>query len=388
MKKKISIVTILAITIIVCAMVADIGFPQNGAKAALSSALFGNTEIGTITVQSQADAQSISYFTCATSGPVNDIMAYISGVWTGNCMAALYAVSGGLPGALLAQSNPVSIGTTFSWVDFHLQTPYNVTAGKTYGLAIMGDIAVNVMEVPDSGQRDDNCYYSYTVGFSNPFGIVWNTDWNGAMSIYAASSSVEYVYGSAGYVVLNLPPSPACNKTNIRIGFMQTTSQSTKGVENVLDVRVWVNSSHSFGGIGYLDNNPVAVTSLTKMFAGVLSLKVVQLGATDLQIWKENGATIVNLTKSVNIQWSDPAPQTYKDLNFTLPPMTLKFVQTGDVFENSVTNTLYPSMWNVTATSSYAPGWASVLIPAWTGSGAIPTDAILTTKNSLVAVPP
>jgi pimeloyl-ACP methyl ester carboxylesterase len=151
----------------------------------LPPTLFGNTAIGTVYDQNDANAQSISYFSCRKTGVVTDIMAYIDGASSGNCIAAIYAVNGGSAGALLAQSNPVSLGTSFSWVDFKLPTPYNVVAGTTYGLAVMGNVPVNVMEVDGTGQRDHNAVSSYAKGFANPFGLIWGTDDRGAMSIYA-----------------------------------------------------------------------------------------------------------------------------------------------------------------------------------------------------------
>jgi hypothetical protein len=154
--------------------------------ATLSTA--GNQVIGTIFDGNDANAQSVSYFKCTTSGSVTDIIAYIDGTSTGNCIAAIYAVNGGSAGALLEQSKPASISTTFSWVDFQLTTPYTVTSGTTYGLAIMGNVPINVMEVSGTGQRDHNAVSSYSKGFSNPFGSVWGTENNGGMSIYAAGT--------------------------------------------------------------------------------------------------------------------------------------------------------------------------------------------------------
>ena len=105
---------------------------------------FGNTAIGTIPDQTGANSQSVSYFTCTANGYVTDIIAFINGSSTGNVIAALYAVSGGSAGALLEQSSVVSVSTTFSWVDFELTTPYSVNAGTAYGLALMGNVALNV----------------------------------------------------------------------------------------------------------------------------------------------------------------------------------------------------------------------------------------------------
>ncbi len=130
--------------------------------------------------------QSISYFTSITTGSITDIMAYISGVSSGKATAALYAVNAGSATTLLAQSISVNIGTTFLWIDFQLSTPVNVTSGVGSGLAIMGNVPVNLAVVTGTGQRSGGPGSgSYVNGFTNPFGAVWFNDFVGSMSIYA-----------------------------------------------------------------------------------------------------------------------------------------------------------------------------------------------------------
>ena len=152
--------------------------PTPTATANPTSSSFGNTAIGTYRDTNDANAQSISYFKCTTTGSVTDIMAYVDGASSGKATAALYAVSGSSAGALLEQSSAVSIGTTFSWIDFSLSTPYTVTAGTTYGLAVMGNVPVNIVIVTGTGQRTGGPgYSSYTNGFANPFGTIWFNDY-------------------------------------------------------------------------------------------------------------------------------------------------------------------------------------------------------------------
>ena len=151
---------------------------------------FGNSAIGSYRDQNDANAQSISYFKPTTTGSITDIMAYISGTSSGKATAALYAMNGNSPGSLLAQSSAVNIGTTSSWIDFQLSTTYTVTAGTTYGLAIMGNVRLNLAIVTGTGQRSGGPGYgSYANGFTNPFGTVWFNDVTGAMSIYATGTS-------------------------------------------------------------------------------------------------------------------------------------------------------------------------------------------------------
>jgi hypothetical protein len=199
---------------------------------------------------------------------------------------------------------------------------------------------------------------------------------------------VEYVYGTSGYVILNLPQGALYNKTNLQLGFMDVDKRSTKGAEDTLTVRIWVPSTSRFGAIVMIDDNPIAIDSLKKMYAGIPVLLPILVGDTDLEVWREHDVTIVNLTKPVDIKFGSPAPQIYKDLNFTLPPMTLRFIKTGEVYENSESNATYPSGWTGSTTSHYAPAWASVVIPSWTGSTQIPTAGVLNVKFKLVATPP
>jgi hypothetical protein len=166
-------------------------FSLTAVQAATTPA-FGNSAIGTYHDQNDPNAQSISYFKATTTGSVTDIIAYISGASSGKATAALYAVNGNSATTLLAQSSSVNIGTAFSWVDFKLTTSYTATSATTYGLAVMGNVAVNLAIVAGTGQRSGGPGYgSYTKGFTNPFGTIWFNDFTGAMSIYATGTSTS-----------------------------------------------------------------------------------------------------------------------------------------------------------------------------------------------------
>ena len=147
----------------------------------------GNTTIGSVIGHNDANAQSVTYFTPNFTGTINEVIAYVAGASTGNCIAAVYAVSGGAAAALLEQSSPVAISTAYSWVTFPLPSPVNVTSGIPIGLALMGNVQLNIAEVTGAGQRDHNAVSNYTAGFANPFGAIWGTDTAGGMSIYATT---------------------------------------------------------------------------------------------------------------------------------------------------------------------------------------------------------
>jgi len=176
----------------------------NSVQAATTSA-FGNANIGTSFATNDANGQSVSYFTSTVSGSVTDIVAYISGSSSGNAITALYAVSNGKATTLLQQSKPVSVGTSFSWVDFQLPSAYSVTSGTTYGLAIMGNIPIKIYEVAGTGQRDHNSVSSYASGFANPFGAIWGTDNTGAMNIYVKGTSSTPSFPANAPIVTQSP---------------------------------------------------------------------------------------------------------------------------------------------------------------------------------------
>jgi hypothetical protein len=84
-----------------------------------------------------------------------------------------------------------------------------VTAGTVYGLSISSDDALNVFGMVGSGVRVHNGN-TYGSGFSNPFGPVWGSDTNGAMSIYASgiteTGNVASTYSNNGSSLLSSIP--------------------------------------------------------------------------------------------------------------------------------------------------------------------------------------
>jgi hypothetical protein len=147
----------------------------------------GNTDIGSYQDGNDANAKSASYFKCGYTGTVTDIFAYVASAGdVGVGRAAIYADDGGSPGALVAATDKVTVGTAFSWVDFHLALPVSVTSGTGYWLAVSSDNGLNMKIVVGSGVRAHNGVSSW---FSDPFGFVWGADDTGAMSIYAKGTT-------------------------------------------------------------------------------------------------------------------------------------------------------------------------------------------------------
>jgi pimeloyl-ACP methyl ester carboxylesterase len=148
---------------------------------------FGNTNVGSYQDGNDANAKSASYFMCSYTGTVTDIFAYVASAGdAGVGGAAVYADNGGSPGALVAATDKVTVGSAFSWVDFHLALPVSVNSGTGYWLAVSGDNGLNMKIVVGSGVRAHNGVSSW---FSDPFGFVWGSDDTGAMSIYAKGTT-------------------------------------------------------------------------------------------------------------------------------------------------------------------------------------------------------
>jgi hypothetical protein len=117
-------------------------------------------------------------------GPVTKIRAYLhKGDPTVHVKACIYADNNGAPGALLATSDEVVLGTTDQWVDFTIN--YSASPNTVYWLGIFGDNWWNLFWDTNgsSGQLRDRISDVYPT-FPDPFGTAHNT-WAYQMSIYA-----------------------------------------------------------------------------------------------------------------------------------------------------------------------------------------------------------
>jgi hypothetical protein len=200
----------------------------------------------------------------------------------------------------------------------------------------------------------------------------------------------EYVYAQAATVVLNLPQGGICNKTNITFNVMDVSPKSTKGAEDFLQIGLWIPSANKFTAVAAIDDNQWAIDSLKAMLAGVTYFQCIKVDDQTIDVWKEDGSLVLNLTKPVNIMFGDPLPANsiYRTLNFTLPPMTIRFIQTGEVYEKLTATNTYPSGWSRDLTEWHSPGWATVQIPAWTGTTWMPNAAIYAEKMNIIAIKP
>ena len=120
---------------------------------------------------------------------------------------------------------------------------------------------------------------------------------------------------------------------------------------------------------------------------------MIQVANKDLQIWTENvnqghddkkdsndqnsGIFIVNLTKAdgvkINLpfnQWpNQPTLQSYGDLSFTLPPLTLKFRSISDSYSDSGANATLPSGYaRQPIAEMRTPAGVEETVPLWLGA--------------------
>ncbi len=144
------------------------GFAQTEVTEEIGNAsTTGMASIGNGVMSNYARASNI------TTGYTGKIIKVGINVATpaGNIMTAIYADSGGSPGALLAYSNITA--AVLGWNDLTLNTPVNVTGGTTYWLAFNNDDD-NVDTYRDP--NGTHVYVTQTFGsFPDPFGTPTGT---------------------------------------------------------------------------------------------------------------------------------------------------------------------------------------------------------------------
>jgi glucose/arabinose dehydrogenase len=142
-----------------------------------STGTFGTTTLSSGFDTLDANTKGVSKFSSPVSGQLTKVEGYLSGLGstTGSQVvkAVVYADSGGVPGALIATSNPVTInaGAAFSWVPFTFATPPTVTAGPVWIGYLAGATSALIQARLDSasGVIKYNAD-TYSDGATNPFG--------------------------------------------------------------------------------------------------------------------------------------------------------------------------------------------------------------------------
>jgi len=209
----------------------------------------------------------------------------------------------------------------------------------------------------------------------------------------------QVAYYSGGDVTLQLPsPAVPSHHYNLRIVARDLDKRSYNGAEDYMVIYVWA-PSYPGGGrfvpVALISDNQAGVDFVKMIYTGYLiglSQNVIKVEDKELEVWKEDDVLMANLTKAIDIKIGDPAPQYGKDLNFTLPPLTLEFRGFDEVFKEEGAPTTIPvgtgKGWTSQSTAWKKPAWVCAWIPAWLGSIAYTTVGTFDKKVINTWTPP
>jgi hypothetical protein len=205
-------------------------------------------------------------------------------------------------------------------------------------------------------------------------------------------------YGYGGYVLLQLPsPSTPSHPYNLRLGVNHFDERSANGEEDYIDIYVWCAAfpgGSRFVWLGGITDSQAGFDFIKALYTGFVGAETSKkVEDMDLEISKKGDVLTVNLTKTIVYEIGDPWPQHLKDLNFTLPPMTLIFRGFDEVYkEEGAPNTLAPPAsgagWTQQRTDWRKPAWVEVSISAWYRQFLIHTEGYITTKFAMTWTPP
>lgn len=178
--------------------------------------------------------------------------------------------------------------------------------------------------------------------------------------------------------------------TDIQLRCYHFNKDSSLGAYDAMLVYLWIPQRNSYNLAAFItDASNIetfeAVWNKTFMWykIGIPSadmLNVIQVADNDLQIWTSNSngykddTLIVNLTRAVTINFPFnlwPAPlNSYGNLTFTLPPLTLKFrdLNAGSYNDNGTNATLASGYYRQPIAEMRTPAWVEEIIPSWLGA--------------------
>jgi Cellulase (glycosyl hydrolase family 5) len=144
---------------------------------------FGTTTVGTSNNPLDKDSKAVNLMSSPKAGTVVNVQGYLDGLGSSSgsqkIKVVVYALSGGVPGALLGASNEVTIqhGQAAGWVTFTFPGSVSIPAGEVaFGYHRGGPTTRLIRAWFDAagGTRKSNSD-SYSNGPSNPFGTVTST---------------------------------------------------------------------------------------------------------------------------------------------------------------------------------------------------------------------
>jgi hypothetical protein len=186
------------------------------------------------------------------------------------------------------------------------------------------------------------------------------------------------IYGKGGTVVLQLPEGIPSHPTTLKISVGDFDKRSTYGAYDTLFVSLWIPAYNGFMTVACIETNVVHSNSLSRPFftssfvwSPPLFPNDFQVADNELEVWKHGNIITATLTKSIDISLPFnllPAPFTaWGDLSFTLPPMTLEFVEIPASPKYIDVAYGVPSGWSIELTEWDKAAWVSVMIPQWLG---------------------
>jgi hypothetical protein len=203
------------------------------------------------------------------------------------------------------------------------------------------------------------------------------------------------IYGKGGTLVLQLPEGVLSHPTTLKISIGSFDKRSTYGAYDTLFVSLWIPEYGDFMTVACIETNVVHSNSLSRQFfassfvwSPPLFPNDFQVADNELEVLKHGGTITATLTESIDISLPFdllPAPFTdWGDLSFTLPPMTLEFVEIPASPKYIDVDYGVPSGWSIEVTQREKAAWVSVMIPQWLGME--PLTATGTSFHNRVAV--
>jgi hypothetical protein len=207
------------------------------------------------------------------------------------------------------------------------------------------------------------------------------------------------IYGDGGTVVLQLPEGIPSHPTTLKISVGDFDKRSTYGAYDTLFVSLWIPAYNGFMTVACLETNIVHSNSLSRpFFAGSfvwsppLFPNDFQVLGNELEVWKHGDSITATLTKSIDISLPFnllPAPfKDWGDLSFTLPPMTLEFVEIPASPKYIDVAYGVPSGWSIKLTEWDKAAWVSVMIPQWLGAEPLTATGYVFHNRVAVFTPP